>query len=285
MRRLLLLIALAACHDRGPAALVPGEAGSAFRPAEAPDFVVLSVSGRTIDFLSPFCPPECNEPYLGAPGDAAEAVALDLVDRGYSVQRADYIAALFSYDDDADGEADRLGFLQLVEDLNTIGELWIEGFDDPTRIVLVCHSHGCVWGHMAVSVTPDVPVWALVSLAGVCTQGESDCGAEVGNHFAANGTPYAWDLADPCAQWTIPGLADPADTDDVTFPSAATNLEVRANARSFGIQDTAPNHRPDGTREGIETLDPGEDDHSQVHDPARTSMRWVRDRILARAAP
>lgn len=113
------------------------------RPAGSPDVVVLSVSGRC--GLGILCTsPVDNEPYLGDFGDAAEAVRLSFQQAGHTTDYADFIASFYSYDDDNDGQSDRLGFLELVDTLDWIEDNWISDFDNPTRIVIVAHSHGCV---------------------------------------------------------------------------------------------------------------------------------------------
>lgn len=235
------------------------------------------MSGRHFDLLDPFCPPECNEPYLGGPGDAAEAIAVAFENADNSVERLDYIAALYNYDDDTDGQDDRFGLLQLVTDLEWVFNNWIDGVNDPTRIVIVAHSHGCVWAHIACSVVPHVPIDYLISLDGNCLDWGASYGQEVADYLATNGNPFPWDISNPCDVWVIFGVMDPADTEDVAFDNVAVNLEVRS--ADFLISDFQVNHRLDGSFDGIFTYDAVIDDHSGVHDPLGESMAWVLDQL------
>ena len=73
MRAFWLLILLAACGNGGD---TRSEECSCPPPEfeGTPDVVLLTVSGRNLDLEDFFCPPECNEPYLGEAGDAGEAI-------------------------------------------------------------------------------------------------------------------------------------------------------------------------------------------------------------------
>lgn len=286
MRALLLALFLLPIACGGGVDLVASIAGSGFeaiggppgmggeRPAAAPDYVVLSVSGRNFEF-SLFCPPECNVAYIDDEGSAAEAVILDLIGRGHTVESETYIAALSNYDDDGDGAFDeRLGFLQLVQDLEWVHENWIDGFTNPTKIVMICHSHGCVWGHIATSVVPDITIDVLISMDGVCTLWEFDHEDQIRGYYdSVGGNPFPWDISAPCFQWDVLGIGR-FDTEDVAFDNVVFNIEVRANGELVA-QDGTANFRLDGTRDDIVDFQSGDDDHSEVLDPNRGSMQFV----------
>ena len=264
---LLLLSCVAACSGGGGAAN-PGSQN--FRPGSAPDIVLLSVSGR----CGVFCvSPGDNVAYLGEPGDAAEAIAVAFQGAGLTVDRADYIAALF--DDDA---PERFGFLTLVADIQWIHDNWIDGFADPTRIVIVGHSHGAEWAHIACGALPAVPIEYLISLDASCLLWESDYGTEVANYLATNGNPYGWDISSPCDAWPVTGQASLFDTDDVAFDNVVVNLEVQATGF---IQDLEINYRLDGTQVDILTHESTIDDHGGVHDPLGDSIPWVLAQLAA----
>jgi hypothetical protein len=284
-----LLLLAVGCGGGGPPASLDGngtltppgpppEPGDNPRPAEAPDVVLLSVSGRNLDTGDLFCPPECNVPYLGDPGAAAEAIVTDLTNQGLSVDHTAYIAALLSFDDDMDGQDDRFGFLDLIEDLQWIQDNWIADFDNPTRIVILAHSHGCVWAHIATSVLPDVHVEVLVSLDGVCFFWEADNGLSIDDYIAANGNPWSWDISMPCAAWDVPGVGV-LDTNDVAFSNVRYNIEVLSNGTTPLAVDEQENYRPDGTRVDIESFHSTEDSHTDVDTPGTQSMLFVLDRL------
>lgn len=248
------------------------------RPAEAPDVLLLSVSGRTFDIADFFCPPDCNVPYLSEPGDAAGATFNDLVGRGYTVVQGDYTAAFRNFDDTGNGLADRYGLQQLLADLEWVHANWIDGFLDPTRIVIVTHSHGAVWAHIAASLLPDVPIEVLVSLDGVCLQWEDDHAPSILDFYAEEGlNPFPWDISAPCDRWDVAGVAALQDTEDVVFANIALNLEVQSNGGigGGGVEDLQDNHRKDGSQDGIRRFKSGSDDHTEVHDPGRGSYQWV----------
>lgn len=282
---LLLTPLFLGCNNGGgPATVAPGTNDP--RPAEAPDILLLTVSGRTLDIFDAFCPPECNEAYLGEPGAAGEAVELALIATGRTVLREDYIASLKSFDDDGDGAADRLGYLDLLATLDAAFADWIAGRSDPTRIVIVAHSHGAVWAHAATSMRPDVPIEALVSLDGVCIRWEDDHEDPIRDFYAEQGgNPFPWDLSEACEQWTIPGVGGAADTEDVTFPSVLLNIEARADAGDFPFfADEQDNHRLDGGEEGIERFD-STDSHSLIDEPGRETLLFVNARLQTLFGP
>jgi len=238
---------------------------------------VLHVSGRAPNLINLLCPPECNVAYLDEAGEAPEAIVLDLIDLGFLVDSQAYIAALESFDDDGDGAFDRFGFLQLVGDLQFIFDNWIDGVRNPTCIVLLGHSHGVVWAHLAAAVLPQVPIDFLVSLDGICTFWSFDHAPSITGYYATNGNPWPFDISDPCALWNIPGLAAPANTEDAVFDNVVHNLEAQAGIGL--LQDTEPNHRLDGTTSNVRTFVSANEDHTGVHLGDGDAVAWVRARL------
>ncbi len=273
----LFVVVLAGCGGGGGSA-PPSTPSANLRPAEAPDVVILSVSGRCNQLLCN--PPEDNWAYLGQPDDASRAVEDAFFDAGHTTERADFISSMYSYDDDGDGDADRLGFVHFVATLEAVHDQWIKGFDNPTRIVIVAHSHGCVWAHIATSVVQHVPISYLISLDANCLGWPSAYSPDITDYFIANGNPWSWDFRAPCDHWQIPGLDSAADTEDVVWPGVAVNLEVRSNDGLL-ISDWQINHRGDGSRFGVFTFDSVNDNHGESHEPGRESMTWVLDRLQA----
>lgn len=244
------------------------------RPGNTPDVVVISVSGRCF----PLCdPPRDNTAYLGAPGDAAFVVARLFSDLGNAVGHAHFISSLYSYDDNNDNILDRHGFLELVDLLEWIHANWIHGFRNPTRIVLLAHSHGCVWAHMAASVVQHIPIDYLISLDGNCLNWGASYRSDIDLYFSQNGNPFPWDIRYPCDVWRIPGLSELQDTEDVVTPNVAINLEVRS---AYIVTDFQINHRTDGSRFNVTTFDSTRDDHAGVHDPGGESMPWVLSQLF-----
>ncbi|MEM8883770.1 MAG: hypothetical protein AAGD14_06875 [Planctomycetota bacterium] len=240
-------------------------------PVEQPDVVLLTVSGRNLDLLDFFCPPECNEAYLGEAGDAGEAVFTELTNRGLTVEVENYIAAW----DNFEGPL-RFGARQLIRDLEEIYETWVKDQAEPTRIVILAHSHGAVWAHNVIAALPDIPIDILVSIDGVTTQWESDHADSLTDWFNANGNPFAFDLRDVSDAWLVNSVA--RDTKDVAFDTIGVNIEVQSN--DFLIFDDVDNLRIDGSETGIRRLFASGDDHGEVHEPGTEAMNFVIDEIV-----
>jgi len=261
------VLLLAACGGSSPA---PGE--DPVLPSEQPDVMIVSVSGHGGALSAILCDSSDNVPYLGDPGDAVQALA-----QYFQGEHGDSIAiANFTdlYVGDAPG---RQGFVELVRLLDFVDENWIAGTPDhPTRIVMVAHSHGAVWAHLAASVRPDVPIDYLVTLDGICTYWECEHAGTIGDWIAVNGDPWPFDIADPCGSRDVPGAAAPYDVKDVAPFSVAVNLEVQSG--DLLVYDSVDNVRPDGSKDGIETYLASES-HTQVDAAASGSMLWVIDRI------
>jgi hypothetical protein len=265
MRAFWLLILLAACGSGGD---TRSEECSCPPPEfeGTPDVVLLTVSGRNLDLEDFFCPPECNEPYLGEAGDAGEAIFTELTNQGLTVDVENYIAAWENYIN-----PDRKGCRQLMEDLAWIDENW-----PSTRIVIVSHSHGCVWAHNVVAALPAIQIEVLVSLDGVSLYWETDHAPSITDWYAAvGGNPYGHDLSDVTEVWNT--AAGVRDTKDVAFPQVRYNIEVQSD--DVLVTDSVDNVRLDGSTDDIALLASG-DSHGGVHQPGTESMNFVIDQLV-----
>ena len=233
--------------------------------------VLLTVSGRTLDLTNLSCPPECNVPYLGDPGDAAEAITTELRVGGLSVDEEHYIAAWDNYTG-----PDRLGCRQLIQDLRWIDENWPD-----TRIVIAGHSHGCVWAHNVISVLPDIDIDVLVSIDGISLQWEGDHAPFINDWVAmqAGGNPFAHDIADVTAKWVVG--TESLDTKDVVFDHVAFNIEIQSDDQCplCILFDRVDNVRGDGTNASIQTFTSTADSHSACHRAGTESMNFVLSRL------
>ena len=269
----ILALTLVACGGSGSEAGAPQQT---LRPGTAPDFVILSVSGHCGVLCNP---PVDNDSYLADPQDAVEAILQTLNGLGFTTQASDYSDRFESLDRDGDGTIDEFGFLQLIDDLDFVYDNWIDGRSNPTRILVVAHSHGATWAHIAVSVVDQVPIEYLISLDGVCFLWGTEHQGTIQNWFQANGNPYAWDISAPCNIWNIPGQAAPYNTKDVVFDNVVINLEVQSD--DLFISDCCDNYRLDGSQTGIEIFASTEN-HGEVHRSGSASMAWVQTRIATR---
>lgn len=276
---LLLLVLLGCGGGGGSGSIVPPPAPPAPqpnpRPEDAPDIVLLTVSGHGSVLSAITCSSEDNRSYLDDAGEAAELLRESFTGAGYTLYEEHFADLLYHPDGNGDGlsdDPDKLAFTDLLESLDWIYANWIADFDDPTRIVLVAHSHGTTWAHIAVSIRPDIPIEYLVTLDGVCFAWDCEHGDDMQDWMAASGEQYPYDLSDPCDAFDIPGQSEPLSVKDVVFPNVHVNLEVRSS--DFLVSDCCRNYRLDGSRTGIATYDSAES-HGDVTLADSDAMAWV----------
>ncbi|MHC4548092.1 MAG: hypothetical protein ACYTEZ_04880 [Planctomycetota bacterium] len=252
------------------------------RPQGSPDMVLLSVSGHAGVVSALNCDSLDNRSYLGDPGEAVAALADTFNGLGLSGVIANFADRLDGPDVNGDGiidDPDQRGFLQLLELMQSVHDSWIAGFDNPTRVVIVAHSHGAVWAHMAVSLMRHVPVDYLITLDGVCDLWECEHGIAVADWMATQPGLFAWDFSRPCGRWPIPGQPDDFDTQDVVFDNVRVNLEVRSD--DLIVRDGAENHRLDGSQTNVLIFVADGESHNDVRLQGSDALAWVSDRISA----
>ncbi|HEX5135551.1 MAG TPA: hypothetical protein VFY93_01135 [Planctomycetota bacterium] len=281
--RCLCLVLLVSCGGGGGGSSYTGGSILGPRPAGAPDVVVLSVSGHDGAISGLLCTSDTNRSYLGDPGDAIDAVVDAILDLGLTVEVGNFADRLLAPDLDRDGQPDngeQYGFAELLATMQWVFDEWMDGVANPTKLVLVAHSHGATWAHMATSVMSHIPVSSLVTLDGICSFWECEHAEEVADWVAANGLVFAWDIAHPCDAWTVGAAV--YNTKDVAFDNVAVNLEVQS-ADPF-VSDCCDNVRLDGTSDGIATYTSGED-HNGVRGASSDAMTWVGDWIRINGVP
>lgn len=274
-------LVLIACGDDGGRT----EAGSILdpRPDNAPDVVVLSVSGHDGAINGILCTSESNHAYLGEPGEAVEAVVAAIEDLGLTVAVAHFSDRISAPDLDGDGEpdnAEQFGFSELLDTMQAIHDVWIQGVAEPTKVVIVAHSHGATWAHIATSVMEHVPLSCLVTLDGICFAWECEHTDPLAAWVALNARQFSWDISRPCDAWTVASTL--YNTKDVVFGSVLVNLEVQS-ADPF-VSDCCDNVRLDGSIAGVATFTSGED-HNEVRDATGAAMTWVGDMIRLNGLP
>jgi len=238
----------------------------------APDVVLLTVSGHTDLVSLLLCAEGDNTAYLGDPGDAAGAVAQVFLDLGFDVDVAHFADRYRG----VAGDPLRGGFLDLLATMQAVFDDWIDGVEDPTRLVLLCHSHGSNWAHIATSLLPQIPVDTLITLDGVCTSWECE-------HDSALPASFSWDIADACARWPVPGQAGLLDTKDVVFPGVRVHIEVRSD--DLFIRDDRADVRLDGTQRDLLSFFSVGESHARVHESGSAALAFVGDAIRATAPP
>ena len=257
------------------------------RPENAPDWVVIAVSGHCIP---PGCElPGSNHEYLEKQGTAGR-FADTLTAWGNEV-------ALWSYSDEfynrdlqlsklvpGQGAAHYYGFLELVGDLEFIRDNWIADYDNPTRILVVAHSHGAVWAHTALHVVDDAPIDVLVTIDGKSLGWESDdallgfgddWAAEISAYSQANAVSWPFDITNPEGGWNVPGVGT-SDVEDVVPDSVDYNIELQAIfALDLPIADGDDNYRTDGSEQGIHRFHSQSENHSEIAKPNSQGVNWA----------
>jgi len=259
------------------------------RPADAPDVFVLVVSGHCLPIMG-LCDGNFNPEYMSHAG-TPDALATALTDADHDVRTGAYVDGWYTWVDTEDVVL-AAGFLDLVATLQLVNDAWMRGFSNPTRLVLVGHGHGVVWTHLAAYAAPSVPIEVLVDLDGHSSGWDDDEGYfGVGDDWPAFIPGYveadeqtwtidAWIAAD---SWSVSGVPDSQDIEDVVAPTAVLNLEVQSTPdvfqQEYEVFDGDANHRPDGGTKGIRTFT-STGDHYSVYEPGSDSMNWVIEEIL-----
>lgn len=207
-----------------------------------------------------------------------------------AIQGAGYSLETTYFVDDAGGGTTG-GYAELVAKLEQIRDDWILDRSNPTQIVLVGHSHGCVRSHAAVRAVPDCPVRMLIDLDGssvgwsLLTHG--------GENAALGGAPegaYGINATIVCAAYpAVPSAPPPFDLEDVVFANVEEAYEVRSGdviinpANPFALieYDERWNVRLDGSTTGLTCVFSGTN-HSEVALAGSTTLAGAQAWMLAR---
>ena len=253
-----------------------------YRPADAPAVVVLSVSGHC--FASECAVLGYNREYLYSQGTLD--VALHSVwSSGYEVLLLDFADEFYNWVSTSDpNHVFVYGFLDMLEEMAFIRDEWVSDFVDPTRVILVGHSHGTVWAHIAAFLMPDLPIDLLVDLDGESLGWEGLVPGipSVGDEWAdvildysiENGVTWPFAIWDPANSISVPGLSQWQDIEDVVPDHVQLNVEVQSEDPV--ISDAEDNHRLDGSTTRIITGRTSED-HSELAEPNSDAVLWVKD--------
>ncbi len=261
------------------------------RPEGAPDVVVISVSGHQLGESGP-----CDIvdqarrllacPYLDDRG-TTDAVMAPARDAGLAVGGFEYGDSIHTWTYPDSEVVVLYGFLDMVSTFNFVEERWVTGLDNPSRVVVVAHGHGVVWAHTAAMLHPDLPIEALIDLDGESLAWEEDdrsldpwdgdqWGPMLRSFSRSEDVDWAFDIWDAADVWSVPGLPDPQDIEDVVPDNVLLNLEVASS--DLVLRDREPNHRLDGTTDGIHrrTFD---ERHQDVAQPDSAAVQWVSEAL------
>lgn len=267
------------------------------RPQGSPDVAIFVVSGR--------CGARCDDApndnwnYLEGQG-TLNAFAQTFRAMGKSVATYGYSAHLRRHHSNLSGKEER-GFLDMEAQIQFAVNNWVRGRKNPTRLVLVGHSHGTNWTHNFVRVYPDVTFDYLIDLDGICLGWEGDHRPFIQAYYAERGgNPWREDISKACGQVDAGGLTK-YDHKDVAYPNVRYNLEVQSQRATdqpvnldptTGVEgntnllfDTVDNVRKNGTRTGIFTFLSYDETHNEIQLPGSEAMTWLQGKIIQLGLP
>ena len=282
----LLTIVLVACSEFSVPTPTP-EPASNLRPPGTPDVVVMAFAGRCGAGLFDCVAPAGNEAYLDRSPNTVQSVATAFRSEGYTVDTRSYRAHLDSSYSLGDG------YLQAQANLSTIQQTMIANFDNPTRLVLIAHSHGTQFASLLAMDNPHIIFDYSIYLDGVCLMWERDhldSGAFLNRYGTEANYPFPLNvLGEACNSFPVTGLGL-EDIKDVVPENVVYGLEVRSGGfwnNGFLIKDHDVNTREDGRKGnnvGLATITENEG-HSEVAQSYSRAMTWVVEMIRLNNLP
>jgi len=262
------------------------------RPEDAPDLVIIAFSGH----CGLVCRTEDTWSYLDTASEETGGVAvLDALVLAYerlglSVETfsvSSFVTSHYSKTSDVVEP----GYLQAQAYLDDVKREWIDGVDDPTRVVLLGHSHGTVWSTLLAMNNIDVTFDAFVSLDAICWQWWGRHKDFVTAAFVSGPwtIPFPLDQGDPCNAFEIPGRSGRMDINDVVPANVVFGIEVRTRFRLLSLDpnllaDDDPNVRINGTTDNVWGIRATEA-HSDLGRYYNQSIAWVTSMITALGVP
>jgi hypothetical protein len=258
-----------------------------YRPAEAPDVVIIGFAGRC-NVLKACFPPADNRAYLSeAPiPNTLQAMARTFEQLGHSTLAFSFRSHLL------DSPTLGPGYLSADALLEFVRDEWIRDFKDPTRVVLVAHSHGNQFMSLLAWDHPEVEFAYGIYLDAVCTAWDADH-IHSGMFRDAYGSQQSFPrplnlLGGACDTMFVPGVGY-QDISDVAPWNIRWALEVRSAGVAWTglVADDDPNHRPDGTS-GISAGMAGiytDEGHNDVHRDGGAALQWVLDTLAHNGLP
>lgn len=270
----------------------PADGGETRPRAEGtPDMVIIAFSGH----CGLVCHTRNTWSYLDSASERTGGVAvLDVIKGAYenlglSVEvfsASSFVTAHYSL---ISNEMEP-GYLQAQAYLDEVANELIHGVSNPTRVVLVGHSHGTVWASLLALNNLDVTFDAFVSLDAICWQWWGRHKGFIAEAFVNSPwpLPFPLDKGDPCGTFAVPG-AGKVNVNDVVSANVIFGLEARTHVRllSFDpnfLADDDPNVRINGTTTNIWGISAREG-HSDLGRYYNSSIGWVAAMITALGLP
>jgi hypothetical protein len=252
------------------------------RPNDAPDVVIMGFAGRcgSNDAFFSCDAPRVNRAYLDTqpqPG-TLQALQSNLEQQGYSVTIRSFVGRL-SADEPSITVPAPDGYLEAEAYVQEVYDNWIRNQTDPTRLIVVGHSHGAVWMNLLLLNHPDIPFDYAISLDGVCSFWWADHEDAINAHYGSSRRPLE---GDPCNSFVLPNIGSVRDLDDVIPDNVRINLEVQSSPTSLPFDDQN-NFRLDGGQQDIYRFIASQTHTgiNGVHQANRDAMNWVNRQITS----
>lgn len=262
------------------------------RPAGTPDIVIIDFSGRCSWITHPSClPPYGNSTYLArSPDFTRQNVASAFRSLGYTVQSFDASAFVDEHYSSVSkqyvpGYAEATAFLEKVE------HEWIANYVNPTRVVVLAHSHGGVWASLLIWNHPNIRFAYAIYMDPICSLWWDD---NMGNqplvqdYYHAHGVAMPWPLQSagkPC-DLQFPNLQGAWDITDVVPWNVAYGLEVHSSELPTNvISDRHAIVRPDGSNSDLFSYHAFLATHSEIARAGSPAMDWVTSTITSFGLP
>ncbi len=263
------------------------------RPADAPDLVIIAFSGH----CGVICDTRSTWSYLDHASESTGGVAvLDGIKTAY--ERLGFenievfgVSSFVTSHYSSISKKVEPGYLQAQAYLDEIKAEWIDGASDPTRVVLVGHSHGTVWASLLAMNNLDVTFDSFVALDGICWLWWNKHKQYVKETFVDGPwtIPFPLDQGDPCGTFTVPGQKDRVNINDVVPANVIYGLEVRTAFRLFSLDpnvlaDDAVNVRINGSYTNIWGIT-AQESHTNLGRYYNRSVSWVSTMLQALGVP
>lgn len=263
------------------------------RPADAPDLVIIAFSGH----CGLVCDTRSTWSYLDHASESTGGVAvLDGIKTAYEhlgfgdIEVFGVSSFATSHYSSISGKIEQ-GYLQAQAYLDEVKAAWIDGVADPTRVVLVGHSHGTVWASLLAMNNLDVTFDSFVALDAICWMWWNKHKGFIKDTFVDGPwtIPFPLDNGDPCGTLTVPGQKQPMNINDVVPANVIFGLEVRTSFRLFSLDpnvlaDDDVNVRINGSSSNVWGIT-AQESHSSLGNHYNRSISWVASMLQALGVP
>ena len=226
-----------------------------------------------------------------------------LQQRGYSVEIRGYAGKFQGSVSSVTRRYER-GLEDALHDLDTARSQWIEGYLNPTRLIVTGASAGGIWAHLAILANPDLTFDYLIDSDSVCLywarnyrsfQRVVGIGTPSGTYIRTKLSRI--DLERLCMPGTRPSL-DGSWLRLTNLVPSNVLINLEAQTRPWGGQnpgtkgydinlpnDYVLNRRISGSRQSIYTVLDLVDMHGAVFMPGHAATQWMLDMIAALGMP